>query len=425
MNSFFILDTLEVVRTMRTMWWKRDKRIFLDYAAATPTSVAAQKAHDEARSLFANPQGQYHEGLAAHKVLEEARNTIARTMGVRSRELTFVSGGTEGNNLAIAGYLYALENRGVDLADCHAVMSAIEHPSVREVITPFSARGLQVTYVAPSREGVVQPESVQRALKENTVLVSVALVNSEIGTVQPLSAIAATLKKRTPRVGAVTLPKVMLHTDACQALYTSTVPHGLGVDMLVLDSGKYYGPRGIGVLYCVDGVTLLPLLRGGGQEGGLRPGTENVALAAGFAAAFDEATRMRQQSAERLHELREYARTRMHTHVPDAVVNGTARKQSPHIFNISIPDIDAEYIMLYLDQRGVAVATKSACLERDDEKESSVVASLTQSADRWRARAALRLSFGCATTRGDIERTMTLLAQAVATYRSFPTLKEV
>lgn len=410
-------------------------------------SERALDAYTRAIAHYGNPQGQHQEGRAAKEVLEDARARVARALGVKRSTLTFTSGGTEGNNLSIAGFLRALEANGADIAECHVVVSAIEHPSVLEVLAPFQTRGLQVGRVAPDARGVVTPERVRDALQKNTVLVSVALVNSEIGTVQPLSKIArvvhehhyggstaipttATLHPEYGGSTAIVGMRPVLHTDATQGLYTNMQPHALGADLLTLDSGKMYAPRGIGVVYAGAGVELLPVLFGGSQEGGLRPGTENPALAAGCAAALEDATALRAQETARLTTLREALIDMLHHALPDAVVNGTHKKQSPHILNISIPDIDAAYIASYLDQHaGIALATKSACLEQTDANRSHVVAALGLPAasastaqaggKAWRAQNTLRLSFGRGTREQDVAYIARSIAQAVSHYRSF------
>lgn len=398
---------------------KKPRRIFLDYAAGTPVSERALDAYTRAIAHYGNPQGQHHEGRAAREVLEDARARVARALGVKRSTLTFTSGGTEANNLCIKGFLHALEVKGVDIAECHVVVSAIEHPSVLEVLAPFQTRGLEVGRVAPDARGVVTPERVREALRENTVLVSVALVNSEIGTVQPLSAIARVVHKHQFSGSTAELEmRPLLHTDATQGLYTNMQPHALGADLLTLDSGKVYAPRGIGVVYAGTGVELLPVLYGGSQEQGLRPGTENPALAAGCAVAFEEAAALRTRESARLTALREALVAAILQALPDAVVNGTHKKQSPHILNISVPDIDAAYVASYLDQHaGIALATKSACLEQTDANHSHVVAAL--GGEAWRATNTLRLSFGRGTRERDVAYIARSIAQAVAHYRSF------
>lgn len=393
------------------------KRIFLDYAAATPMSEQALDAYTQAVRFFANPQALHTEGLEAAKVLDEARGSIAKILGIKSHELIFTSGGTESNNIAIAGYLTALSAQGVELSTCHVVTSSIEHPSVSEVLEPFVVKGLSVTYVEPNEHGEIKPEAVKEALKENTVLVTIALVNSEIGTVQPMHAISAALNDHATKVPGLQQERPILHTDACQGLYQSLVPQGLGVDMLSIDAGKMYGPRGIGAVYIRRGTIVTPVLRGGSQEQGIRPGTENTALAAGFAAAFIDAHELRHSESERLNKLRNKISETLQEKISGVLVNGDGKNQSPHILNISIEGIDAEYVAMYLDQRGIALSTKSACLERSDAAVSHVVKAL--GGEAWRAKNTLRLSFGRATQDEDIEFITDSIQEAVSTYRSF------
>ena len=383
------------------------KRIYLDYAAATPVSKKALDVYVDASRVYANPGSGHTEALEAQRVYRDAKKRIAHVLGVKAQELVVVSGGTEGNNLALGGYIRALVRSGVDISNCEVVVSSIEHPSVHEVCEPFTKRGLTIVPVEPDARGVIRPEAVRDVLSERTVLVSVALVNSEIGTVQPLHAISKVVKAYRS--------DIVVHTDACQGAYQSLIPSGLGVDLLVVDSGKFYGPRGVGVLYVRHGTPMSNVLRGGSQEGGLRPGTESVALTAGFAVALEAVHADRKTEAQRLTALRDACVAEIDTVLPDAVVNGTAPHQSPHILNISIPDIDAEYVAMRLDAEGIALSTKSACLEDADAQQSHVVAAL--GGDAWRARNTLRLSFGRDTHTRDIARVVSALASAVAVYR--------
>jgi cysteine desulfurase len=411
------MDITNMPLTMRTMATKGNKRIFLDYAAATPMSDVAMDAYRDASRYFANPQALHTEGLEAARVRDDARSSIAKILGVKSQELTFTSGGTESNNLALAGYLHALEEQGIAVNDCHIAVSEIEHPSVFDVCAPFVSRGLRVTKVRSNKHGEIKPEAVTEALQQNTVLVSVGLVNSEIGTIQPIHAIGTLLRGTHVKIGGRVVGKVVFHTDAAQGMYHALVPQGLGVDLMTLDSGKMYGPRGTGALYVRHGVTIAPVLRGGSQEEGRRPGTENVALYAGFAAAFKEGTEMRETEEQRLTKIREELVSSIGETLDGVVVNGTGKKQAPHILNISIADIDSEYVAMYLDQRGIALSTKSACLERTDSSQSHVVAAL--GGETWRAQNTLRLSFGRGTDAKDIPQIVEKIKEAVAVYQSF------
>ena len=393
---------------------KNDTYVYLDYAAATPVSAVAREAYEDALQYFANPQALHTPGLQAAQVHNDARATVAHVLGVKSSDLTFTSGGTEGNNLCLAGFISACVAAGRKLEDCHVVVSEIEHPSVLEVLAPFVARGMPTTFVAPNKHGEIRPEAVAAALQENTVLVSVAIINSEIGTAQPIHAISQMLKKDAPHV--------RLHVDACQGLYHSLVAQGLGADLLVLDSGKVYGPRGAGVVYVRRGTALEPVVRGGSQESGLRGGTENVALMAGFAAALKETHVMRKDEYVRLRAIREALVEGLAQGIEGLVINGTGKEQSPHILNISIPNIHAEYIVAYLDQRGFGLTTKSACLEQGDVAESHVVRSLvnvTGKEEDWRAQNTLRISLGRETKESDVPNIIKAVVEAVQHYQSF------
>jgi len=399
--------------------WVRKKRIFLDYAAGTPVSKAALRAYMRASVCFANPQGLHTEALVARAVLDKARKQVAHVLQVTANEIVFTSGGTESNNLAITGYMRALQKRRPDQS-YNIVVSAIDHSSVLDTCKALADEGVEVRVVAPDTHGVIRPEAVRALLNGHTALVSVGLINGEIGTVQPIHAIAKVVREHNEACAHGEW-RTVVHTDASQApLYVAVAPHGLGVDMMTFDAGKMYGPKGSGVLYVKHGVSVANIMYGGGQEGGRRSGTEAVALYAGCAQALLDACKNRISTHQRVAKLHSFALQEIRQHIPHAVVNGTAKHQSPHIVNISIPDVDAEYLAMYLDRRGVAVSTKSACLEMTHAQESPVVRALVADDDIWRARSALRISFGAGTTRRDIRRFVAILAEGVARVATFP-----
>jgi len=401
--------------------WLYNKRIFLDYAAGTPVSKTVLLAYLRASTHFANPQGLHTEALAARAVLDMARKQVSHALQVAQREIVFTSGGTESNNLAITGYMRALRKR-TPAQSYNIVVSAIEHSSVVDTCMALVDEGVEVRTVRPDTHGVIRPGAVRALLDEHTALVSVGLVNGEIGTVQPIHAIAKVVREHN-ETRAHNEWRTVVHTDASQApLYVSVLPHSLGVDMMTFDAGKMYGPKGSGVLYVKQNVPVAGLMYGGGQEEGRRSGTEAVALCAGCAQAFSDACKNRASACARMAELRAYALREIQRKIPNAVVNGTAKHQAPHIINISIPDIDAEYLAMYLDRRGVAVSTKSACLEMAHAQESPVVRTLVTDDDAWRARNAMRISFGRDTTKRDIRRFVKVCAEGVARIQTFPRL---
>lgn len=388
---------------------KKDKRVYLDYAASTPVCKEARTAMQEVLDTHGNPGALHSEGVEAARIRDAARSRAAKHLGVKASELVFVSGGTEGNNLTLLGFFAALEKAGKDISTLHLVTSSIEHSSVLEVARVLEKRGVDVSYVEPNEKGVIRPEVVKDALKDNTVFVSIGLVNGEIGTVQPLHAISKVVKTFRE--------DITMHSDACQGMYASLVPQGLGLDLMTLDSTKMYGPRGTGVLYIKKGTDIEPLFFGGEQERGLRPGTENTMLYAGFAAAFDRVITTRKEERERLMNLRAEMINSIQESIPDAVINGTSKEQTPHILNVSVPNIDAEYTALYLDARGVALSTKSACKEKGGGDESHVVKALGDKT--WRAKNTLRFSFGSDTEESDVVRVVELLKEAVEKQRGF------
>lgn len=268
--------------------------------------------------------------------------------------------------------------------------------------------GGKVSHVDPNEKGIITPEAVVATMKPHTKLVSIGWANHELGVVQPIRDIARAMREKNP--------DTLLHTDAGQApLYLSPQVHTLGVDLMTLDSGKLYGPRGIGALYISNRVSaswrIAPIILGGGQERGLRAGTENVALAAGFAEAFALIARERDKESRRLEKLRDNFARDVIARIPNVVINGDLKRVLPHMLNISIPDIQSEYITLTLDHAGVALSTKSACRE-GEEKRSHVVEALGGPA--WRAANTLRFSLGRDTNERDIGRAIELLAKTIA-----------
>jgi len=404
------------------------KRIYLDYASATPVHPKAERAFSDASQIYANPGAIHSEGVTAKRVLTEARESLARHLGCKARELIFTSGLTEANNIALIGLARGIELRKRSLTDTHWIVSSIEHSSVLECFAEIERMGGTVSHVEPDAKGIVRAESVLALLRPATVLVSVGWGNNEIGTVQPLAAIARALRayERTTSLTCVhksDLSGIILHSDAGQApLYRSPQVHSLGVDMLALGSGKLYGPRGIGCLYLGNRASLSPTVFGGGQERGLRSGTEDVALATGFAAAFDEISSERDAETKRLRLLRDNFVREIITRISGIVVNGDLKHTLPHMLNISVPgERTGEYLVLALDHAGLALSTKSAC--REGEALSHVVLALGEGksasssvalAKEERARNTLRFSLGRDTTARDIQKTVSVLVQLLS-----------
>lgn len=387
----------------------KKRRIYLDHASATPVLAQAAQTMDKALRLSGNPGSVHEEGVAASAMLEQARETVAHELGAKARQIVFTSGLTEGNNLAILGFARKLELSGVPLDATHWITSSIEHSSILESFGDIERRGGTVTFVEPNERGVIHFKTLMHALRPNTVFVSIGWGNSEIGIVQNIAALSRVIRAHESKM------HVFFHSDAGQApLYRAPQVHTLDVDMLSLGSGKLYGPHESGALYVREPEALAPVMLGGGQERGLRAGTEKVASAAGFAAALQIISQERATEAKRLAQLRDTLAKELLERVPGIVVNGDLDKSLPHMLNVSIPSISAEYLVLALDRAGVALSTKSTCHE--GATASHVVAAL--GGEPWRAANTLRVSLGRETSARDIRATVHALLQQLEGARS-------
>lgn len=371
--------------------------IYLDYAAATPMDPRVQAAMEPYfGQQFYNPSASYLAAKAVREAVQEARETVAQCIGAKPSEVIFVAGGTEANNLAIHGVMSQYPDGSI-------VISSIEHESLRAPAEQYDYREVPV-----AQNGIVSVKDVVAAIDDTTVLVSVMYANNEVGTVQPLGEIATALQKIKDQRRAAGNPRpLLLHSDACQAgNYLDLHTARLGVDLMTLNGGKIYGPKQSGVLFVKTGVVLEPQIRGGGQERGLRSGTENVAAAIGFAAALVRTQKLRANESKRLAQLRDTFIAQLTTAFPDAWINGSLKKRLPNNVSVTFPGIDNERLMMQLDFAGVMCAVGSACSASSDEP-SHVLKALGLSDNE--AQATLRFSLGRQTSEKDIKRVMTTL----------------
>ena len=325
----------------------KDTLIFLDHAAATPLEPKVLQAMQPyLTDLFYNPSAPYAPAISIRHDYEAAKATIAHVLGAKPDELTMTAGATESINLAF----HAVSG--------HVVTSNIEHHAVLR-----AAEQHHHTLVAVDERGMVSPQAVQAAITAETQLVSIALANNELGTIQPLRDIAAVVRKeRARRVADDDLTPIYLHSDASQGVGQLDISVArLGVDMLTLNAAKAYGPKQVGALWSSTLVKLTPQIVGGGQEGGLRSGTENVAGTVGFAKALELATAHRKYEAGRLGELRDELQRHLTGAFSQAVVSGHQKHRLAGHLHISFPNIDAERVLFALESRSVLVATGSAC----------------------------------------------------------------
>lgn len=366
-------------------------RIYLDYSASTPLHPdVADIMHSVEAEYTANPSSIHWNGRQARKRLEESRETIARLLGAANDEIYFTSGGTEADNEALLGTFFAAKGKNKN----HLIVSAIEHHAVLRTAEYIRSLGAELTVIPVDKKGVIDPQDVIAALRPSTFLVSIMLVNNEIGTVQPVYEIARQAKERG----------VLIHTDAVQAAGKIDINmDSLPVDLLSVSAHKIYGPKGIGGLYVRKGTALSPLLFGGGQEAGRRPGTENIAGAAGFAAALNLCTMKMESENNRLKNLKSMLANGIKKHYPDIIVNAEGTETIPQILSISFDskayNIDGDALILGMDLQGVSVTSGSACTSGSLQPSHVLMA---MGHDEATSRASIRFSMGIWTTEQDI-----------------------
>lgn len=385
------------------MFWS--KRIYADAAAATPLSRRAKQELVRVLDMYGNPGALHTEALAAKQELDHARATVAAAIGAHADEIVFTASGTEANNLAIMGTLGPRLRMGEKLA---ATTSVIEHQSVLAPLQALEREGLTLSVVDVQQDGMIFPNAVPDAMQADTALVSVQLINSEMGAVQPVRDIAKALRR--------TGKSILLHTDASQApLWMDLKVEKLGVDMMTLDGQKILGPKGIGVLYIKRGTLIDPIIWGGGQEKGRRAGTENAPLAAAFAVALADAQQGTQKRAKKVAAVRDFLWQEILKVMPDAVLHGPQGEQrAPNNLNFSIPGLDGQMCVVAMDAAGIALSTRSAC-STDDEEPSYVIVAL--GADKKTAKEAVRITLLPDASYADARRIARALEEIVKRYR--------
>jgi cysteine desulfurase len=381
---------------------------YFDYNATTPMCTQAIDALNDALLDFGNPSSKYKLAAQSKQKLVIARQHVAQLVGCDTTELTFTSGGTEANNWAIKG---ALTARGVigGRKPAHVIVSSIEHSSVLEIVSYLERIfSIEVTRISPNSEGIVSVEVLAEALRPHTELVSIMLVNNEIGSIQPINEISRILRARG----------IHFHVDGVQAVGKIPVDaHALDVDSLSFAAHKFYGPKGIGGLYLRNGIDLEPLLHGGGQEGGLRGGTEAVALIVAMGAAAEFSYQSLPELGQRAAKYREIFKRRLVERVVGVSFHGPRdeRLQVPNTLSVCIDDIRAEALAAILDQiHGIQVSLGSACSNNKNDKTVSLSHVLVAMGLSERAiQATLRVSFGRHTEVADFDRFVDAVAQGV------------
>ena len=386
--------------------------IYLDHAATTPLRKEALEAMMPYFSdLFGNPNSPYSFAQEARNAVDEAREKVAGVLGCRTREVVFTSGGTESDNAAIKGVATALKPSGR-----HVITSAMEHHAVIHSCEELVEAGYEVTYLPIGRAGVVDPQAVEDAIREDTTLVSVMYANNEIGTVQDIAEIA----RRTHRKAEAMGRNIVVHTDAVQAAgWLSLDVNELDVDIMSLSAHKFYGPKGVGVLYVRRGTPFNPLIVGGGQERQRRSGTENVPGIVGTAVALEMADRERVTAGEAVLPLRDMLIEGILERIPDARLNGDRYRRLPNNVNFSFDGVEGEAILIGLDFAGIYASTQSACSSASIEP-SHVLVALGMDADL--AVGSLRLTLGSESTEEDVRSTLDVLPGVISRLRAMPSL---
>lgn len=335
----------------------------MDHAGATPVSLRAQKKLIDTLALYGNPSAIHQEGDMASHALQKARNAIALLLNAHSYEIVFMGSGTESCNTAILGAVRS----NPDIKLPHIITTAIEHPAVLEPIRHLEKEGkVRVTYLPVYENGIVKVKDVREVLSEDTVLVSVMYANNEIGTIQPVKEIGRALDEWKREQGRTFTSYPYFHVDACQAgNYLTLDVLRLKCHMMSVNASKVYGPKGIAALYKREGIKLEPLVHGGGQERGMRSGTEPVALASAFAEALTETVELREKEVERLTVLRDFFFDEIVSRVPDVTIYGDKKERLPNNINIRVPGIGSDEMILRLDAEGFAVSHKSACASQE------------------------------------------------------------
>lgn len=374
--------------------------IYFDHAAATPMDdrvLAAMLPYFS--DLFYNPSSPYAAAVKVKHDYKDAKNRIASLIGAKADELIMTAGATESITLAFNGITG------------HVVVASIEHDAVLQ-----SARQHDHTLVPVTEQGIVTPEAVVKAIRDDTEIVSIALANSELGTVQPIRKIAASIKQvREKRLASGNTTPLHFHCDASQGISVFDVHVArLGVDMLTLNAGKIYGPKQVGLLWASSRAQLKPIVMGGGQESGLRSGTENVAGVIGFARALELAVEERDHQVDHLRNLSELLRNKLQAAFLDIVFSGSRKHQLPGFVHVSFPGVDAERLVFALEARGVCVATGSACAANKNTR-SHVLRAIGCSDEI--ADGSLRLTLGHLSNNHNVQRGADIIIEEVTRER--------
>ncbi len=378
----------------------------MDHSATTPVAKEVLEAMLPFFSeKFGNASSLHSFGLEAKEALEASREKVAKLLEAKPEEVIFTSGGTESDNLALKGIAYRNREKGK-----HIITTAMEHPAILEVCRKLETEGFEVTYMPVTADGLVDPAALEGAIRKDTILISVMHANNEIGTIQPLDEIGRLAAERD----------IYFHTDAVQT--AGKIPISvdeLGVDLLSMSAHKLYGPKGVGALYIRKGTRIENIMQGGGHERGLRSGTENISGIVGLGRAAEISQEIMFQEAERLARLRDRLAGLVLENVKDAWINGSMTKRLPSNLNFGFKYVEGESLLLFLDSKGIAVSTGSACSSHKLEP-SHVLRALGLSPEECHG--SLRITMGRSNTEEDADYVAQSIAEAVERFRGISAL---
>lgn len=382
------------------------KKVYLDHNASTPVHPDVIEAMTPYwRDVFGNASSVHQFGQQARKAIEDAREKTARFIGANPQEIIFTSGGTESDNLAVKGAAYACRAKGR-----HIITSSIEHPAILSTCKHLEKQGFKVTYLSVDKYGLVDPNAVEKAITEETILISIMYANNEVGTIQPIADIGKIAKKRG----------VPFHTDAVQAVGKIPVNvNELNVDLLTLSGHKIYGPKGIGALYVRKGTRIEPQIHGGHHEKNKRAGTENTPAIVGLGKAIETAGDAMKEESIRLAGLRDMLYSGINEKIEHVIVHGHTARRQPNTLNVSFEFVEGESIILGLDMKGIAVSSGSACTSGSLEPSHVLKA---MGVDPAISQGSIRFSLGRDNTKEDIDYVLEVLPGVVSRLRAMSPL---
>lgn len=344
-------------------------------------------------------------GQETGKAVAEARKKVADIVGALPEEIIFTGSGTESDNIAVRGIARAYKNRGK-----HIIVSAIEHPGIRNTCKDLESEGFEVTVIGVNENGVVNPEDIRKAIKDDTILITVMYANNETGAIQPIAEIGKIAKEN----------KVLFHVDAVQAMGKYDIkPKELGIDTLAFTAHKFYGPKGIGALYIRNGVRIGKVITGGDQEKKLRPGTTNTPLIVGLANALEKQFNNREEENERISKLRDYFEEELLKRLPEIVVNAKNTERLAGTSSVTFKYVEGESILLMLSLKGIAVSSGSACSSNDLQASHVLVA---MGIPEEFAHGTIRFSLGKYNTKEEIDYTIDTVVEVIEKLRSLSPL---